>query len=235
MAGQSRAHHSKRDKAERARKPRRKLKMLATMLNSRLALLTADADIHEEFRKVHARLDNLEREWKKIREEQQHAAVSLTHAVVRNGAAAMPPAPAALLNAGANCWDGCNSRQGACSTGFCGAQGVCCRVGFANSPAECGFMGSAGCKSSHCCTLPAKPAKAGGAMGFSADSAVMYAPCSTRFPHMNKGGRYCCQSPTDRLERVGILVLACRPIGRSLRRQDKQQSERRMHCCDAHA
>ena len=170
--------------------------MLATMLNSRLALLTADADIHEEFRKVHARLDNLEREWKKIREDQQHAAVSLTHAVVRNGAAAMPPAPAALLNAGANCWDGCNSRQGACSTGFCGAQGVCCRVGFANSPVECGFMGSAGCKSSHCCTLPAKPAKAGGAMGFSADSAVMYAPCSTRFPHKNKGGRYCCQSPT---------------------------------------
>ena len=98
---------------------------------------------------------------------------------------------ALLLNEGADCWDKCNNRQGACPTGFCGAQGVCCREDFANSPSECG-SGKAGCHGSHCCTMPVREVP----HGFSADSGVMYEPCPAEFPHKNKGGRYCCQSPT---------------------------------------
>ena len=58
-----------------------------------------------------------------------------------------------LMNAGLDCWNGCNMMQGSCP-GFCGSQGACCSMNFAGSPPECG-SGSLGCQGGHCCTQSA--------------------------------------------------------------------------------
>ena len=53
-------------------------------------------------------------------------------------------------NLGAECWDSCGQVDGMCTSGFCGAQGACCRAGWDGSTADCG-SGSLGCPNNHCC------------------------------------------------------------------------------------
>ena len=46
-------------------------------------------------------------------------------------------AQAQIANPGADCWDGCNQQQGACTSNYCGPGGACCRQGWAGSPIAC--------------------------------------------------------------------------------------------------
>lgn len=66
-----------------------------------------------------------------------------------------PPAAPAFANLGMDCWGGCYGRSGTCETGFCGTDGLCCRIGFDESPA-CG-LGAFGCNGYHCCSAPLPP------------------------------------------------------------------------------
>lgn len=56
-----------------------------------------------------------------------------------------------IAEEGLDCWLGCGKRQGKC-TDFCGANGACCKLGFHDSPPECG-SGTRGCDGRHCCVL----------------------------------------------------------------------------------
>ena len=56
-----------------------------------------------------------------------------------------PPPPPLLMNLGAECWGACGARGGSCGSGFCGSEGLCCRIGYDEDPAECGF-GTLGCE-----------------------------------------------------------------------------------------
>ena len=60
-----------------------------------------------------------------------------------------PPRATQVSNLNQECWGGCVGQQGACP-GYCGADGACCRQGWAGAPIACGG-GSLGCPSNHCC------------------------------------------------------------------------------------
>ena len=80
--------------------------------------------------------------------------------------AASPPPPsppqAPIIydpnNLGRECFRSCHRQDGACP-GFCGAQGACCRRGWAGSTEECG-SGALGCGGKHCCTAIRSPPSA---------------------------------------------------------------------------
>jgi len=65
-----------------------------------------------------------------------------------------PPTLPALANLGEECWRSCNGQSGPCVTGFCGAEGLCCRIGYDEHLFSCGF-GTLGCENmGHCCVAP---------------------------------------------------------------------------------
>ena len=57
----------------------------------------------------------------------------------------VPSATAMSSPEGTECWGGCGATDGPCTTGFCGENGHCCRVGYPG----CGAEG--GCENFHCC------------------------------------------------------------------------------------
>jgi len=50
------------------------------------------------------------------------------------------------------CWWPCHERAGPCH--FCGSRQACCRAGFDQQTADCGF-GKLGCEGTHCCVASA--------------------------------------------------------------------------------
>ena len=66
-----------------------------------------------------------------------------------------PPALPSLANEGEECWRSCYGQSGPCETGFCGAVGVCCRLGYDEHLLSCGF-GTLGCDGNHCCVASAE-------------------------------------------------------------------------------
>uniref|UniRef100_A0A7M5V828 Uncharacterized protein n=2 Tax=Clytia hemisphaerica TaxID=252671 RepID=A0A7M5V828_9CNID len=53
-----------------------------------------------------------------------------------------------VQNSGKNCWWKCNKKDGECSTGFCGKDGVCCRRGW--DTYRC-IRTTGACRHKHCC------------------------------------------------------------------------------------
>uniref|UniRef100_A0A7M5XDD6 Uncharacterized protein n=2 Tax=Clytia hemisphaerica TaxID=252671 RepID=A0A7M5XDD6_9CNID len=53
-----------------------------------------------------------------------------------------------VQNSGKNCWWKCNKKDGECSTGFCGKDGVCCRRGW--DTYRC-IRTTGACRYKHCC------------------------------------------------------------------------------------
>ena len=66
-----------------------------------------------------------------------------------------PPSLPSVLNLGEECWRSCYGQSGPCETGFCGANGVCCRIGYDAHLLSCGF-GTLGCDGNHCCSAPSE-------------------------------------------------------------------------------
>ena len=57
------------------------------------------------------------------------------------------PGPGSLENAGEDCWNGCNHKEGKC--GWCGTDGWCCRKDWIGN----GCDGTFGGQSNHQCVL----------------------------------------------------------------------------------